>query len=402
MQTFEKFALGKPFAESPSCGKRAWAVRWAAPLAIACCLAIECATVDAVRAAQEVPVVTAVKASRGSPERVLRLPGTVHAFEEAVIFPRVSGYLKRWLVDIGDQVKAGQVIAEVDTPELDLQLAEAQQHLAQAEANLQLARVTAERYRSLREQDAVSAQEVDEHSSDLEAKTAMYRGVKAEIDRLRDFVTFKHVRAPFAGVVGARNLEKTARGALLDAGSRQPEAWLYKINLVDPLRVYVAVPQTYMTLIRKGTESEIAIREFPGRVYKGTVSRTSQSLDPASRTLLTEVQIPNPKGQLYPGLYANVKLLLTDEVAPVVVPGSAVLTGAGVSRVAVVDEHSRVSLRKVVLGRDLGKVVEILEGLKEGERVIASPGDTLADGTQVRLAADVPASAAAPARKKSQ
>ena len=230
----------------------------------------------------------------------------------------------------------------------------------------------------------------------------MYRGVKAEIDRLRDFATFKHVRAPFAGVVGARNLEKTARGALLDAGSRQPEAWLYKINLVDPLRVYVAVPQTYMTLIRKGTESEIAIREFPGRVYKGTVSRTSQSLDPASRTLLTEVQIPNPKGQLYPGLYANVKLLLTDEVAPVVVPGSAVLTGAGVSRVAVVDEHSRVSLRKVVLGRDLGKVVEILEGLKEGERVIASPGDTLADGTQVRLAADVPASAAAPARKKSQ
>ncbi len=334
---------------------------------------------------QEPPLVTAVKASRGVPERTLRLPGTVHPFEEAVIFPRVSGYLKRWLVDIGDQVKAGQVIAEVDTPELDQQLAEAQQRLAQAEANLQLARVTAERYRSLRAQDAVSAQEVDEHSSDLEAKTAMFRGVKAEIERLRDFAAFKHVRAPFAGVVGARNLEKTARGALLDAGSRDAAAWLYKINLIDPLRVYVAVPQTYMTLIRKGTDSEIEIREFPGRVYKGTVSRTSQTLDAASRTLLTEVQIPNPKGQLYPGLYANVKFVLTDEIAPVVVPGSAVLSSSGAARVAVVDERGHVSMRKVVLGRDLGKVVEIIEGVKEGERVISNPGDTLADGAPVRL-----------------
>jgi RND family efflux transporter MFP subunit len=335
---------------------------------------------------QEPQAVTVISAGRGTAQRNLELPGTVHPFEEAVIYPRAGGYLKRWYVDIGDQVKAGQVMAEIDTPDLDQQLAESQQRLAQAEANLKLAGITAERYRGLRSQDAVSAQEVDERSSDLDAKTAIYRAAKADVARLTEVSAFKSVRAPFSGIVGARNLEKTARGALIDAGSRQPDGWLYKINLINPLRVYISVPQAYMTMVRKGTESEIRIREFPGRTFKGTVSRTSQTLDPASRTLLTEVQIPNPKGELYPGLYAEATLRLAESIAPVTLPGSAVLTGSAGARVAVVDDRGRVSIRKVTLGRDLGKVVEILEGVREGERVIASPGDTLADGSMVRVA----------------
>lgn len=346
----------------------------------------------------EPPTVSVVAVTRAPSDKVLSLPGSVHAFEEAVIYARVTGYLKRWLVDIGEHVKAGQVLAEIDTPDLDQQLAEARQRVEQSAANLQLAQSTADRYRKLLLQQAVSPQEVDERVSDLQAKRAMYEGARANVERLRELAAFKLVRAPFSGVIGARNLEKTARGALIDSGNRQADGWLYRINLIDPLRVRVAVPQTYVALVHKGGDAQVSIREFPGRIVKGSVARTAETLDAASHTLLTEVFVPNPKGDLFPGLYADVKLSLSASQAPLVIPGAALLTGAGGARVAVLDDKGFIRMRKVRTGRDLGKVVEVLAGLSEGDRVIASPSDNWADGTRARLAPSTGAPASSPAK----
>ncbi|HZP92069.1 MAG TPA: efflux RND transporter periplasmic adaptor subunit [Burkholderiales bacterium] len=341
------------------------------------------------------PTVSVTVAQRGKPEQELDLPGNIIAFEEAPIYARVNGYVKSWRADIGDKVKAGQLLAEIETPELDQQLRQAEENLGQVKAKLNLARITAERYKSLLKDDAVSQQEVDQWAADYEARKADYAAALAEVSRLRELKSFQKVYAPFAGTIGERNLAKAARGALIDAGSREASGWLYKLYQTDPLRIYISVPQNYMPLIKQGISAAILVREYPDRKFTGKVTRTSETLDPSSRTLLTEVQVRNQDGALRPGMYATIQFKLVEPAPPIVVPGLAVLTGGDGPHVAVVDDRGVVHLRKVQLGRDFGKTVEVLSGVAEGERLVMSPSDILQDGTKVRILDPNPPSQAA-------
>lgn len=344
------------------------------------------------------PTVSIAVAQRGKADQQLELPGNIKAFEEAPIYARVSGYVKSWRADIGDKVKAGQLLAEIETPELDQQLRQAEENLGQVKAKLNLARITAERYTALLKDDAVSQQEVDQWAADYEARKADYAAAQAEVSRLRELKSFQKVYAPFSGTIGARNLDKAARGALIDAGSRDASGWLYKLYQTDPLRIYISVPQNYMPLIKQGISAAILVREYPDRKFGGKVTRTSETLDPSSRTLLTEVQVRNLDGALRPGMYATIQFKLVQPEPPIIVPGLAVLSGGEGSRVAVVDERGIVHMRKVQLGRDFGKSVEVLSGVSQGERLVMSPSDILQDGTKVRIADQNPPSLPAMAK----
>jgi membrane fusion protein, multidrug efflux system len=352
--------------------------------------------------ASSVPTVNVIVAHRGKAEQEVVIPGSVKAFEEAPIYARVAGFVKKWYVDIGDSVKAGQLLAEIETPELDIQLQQSEEILGQVRAKLNLARITAERYQGLLKDQAVSEQEVDERVAEFQARKADYAAAQSETRRLKEMKSFQKVYAPFNGKVGSRNLDKAARGALIDAGSRDPGGWLYKIYQVDVLRVFVAVPQNYVPMIREGGTADVLVTEFPDRVFPGKVTRKSSTMDPSSLTLLTEVQVPNKDGKLYPGMYAKVGFRMSDPTPPIVVPGAAVISGGEGPRVAVVDDKGMVSIRKVQLGRDLGKTIEIVSGCAEGERLVMNPSDTLHDGSKVVAVAladsrDAGAQPAAPA-----
>ncbi len=298
--------------------------------------------------------------------------------------------MKKWTVDIGSRVKAGDLLAEIETPELDQQLAQAQALVVQAKANAEIARITFQRYQGLVKLNAVSQQETDATSATNEARKADVLAAEAEVGRLSAMIAFQKIYAPFDGVIGARNLAKATTGALIDLGSHDAKAWLYRIYRMDPVRVYVTVPQVYLTMIKNGIAADVLVREYNDRAFSGKVVRNAASLDPTARTILVEIQVPNPDGLLLPGMYSTAHFKLVDPIPPIVIADTSIIVLDGATHIAVVDKDDIVHMRRVRLGRDFGKVVEVLTGCEAGERVIESPSDLLKEGMKVRVYAPKP------------
>jgi RND family efflux transporter MFP subunit len=329
----------------------------------------------------EIPV-SVTHPRRSSTAEHLTLPGNVQAFVETPIYARTDGYLKRWYVDIGGRVKEGQLLATIETPEVDQQLRQAQAAESQAQANLELARTTAERWQNLLKSDGVSQQEVDQNASAYKARQADEDAAKANVQRLMDMKSFQQVTAPFSGVITARDVDI---GALISSGNAKQ---LFRLAQIDILRVYVNVPETYAGDIAIGIPADVHIAEFRDRTFPGRVAHTSGAIDTSSRTLLVEVQVPNPRGELLPGSYAEVEFHLSAGSPPLTVPSSTLVFRSAGPQVVIVDAHSKAHLQTVSIGRDFGASLEILSGLLPTDSVIVNPPDSIFDGTPVAVQPD--------------
>jgi RND family efflux transporter MFP subunit len=338
-------------------------------------------TAQAEAGKDDLPTVLYVAAKRGSAKADMTLPATLYAMQETTIYARTNGYLRRWLVDIGDGVKAGQVLAEIEAPELDRELDQAHASRAQVKANLDLARVTAERYAALLKEEAVSPQEVDEKQGLYAARNADYAAAEANLRRLEQMKSFQRVVAPFAGTITARNVEV---GSLIQAGSASSSGWLFKLAQTDTIRVHAAVPQSSMRLVKPGMTVDLVVPELGEKAFAAKVMRNAGAFDPATRTMIVEMHVPNRGGPLLPGMYAQARLKLVNPEPSIQIPINALMVGGEGARVATVDASGVVQIKPVKVGRDLGKEVEIVAGLDENERVINNPRDSLANGTKVR------------------
>jgi len=331
---------------------------------------------------QAVPSVNVIIPAASGEVSSIALPARFEAYSKAPIHARTNGYLKRWYADIGTRVKAGQVLADLETPDLDQQLLQARADLATAKANEALAKTTAERWVSLLDSGAVSPQEVDEKKGDYEAKQAMTHAAQANVDRLIATRGFAHIVAPFAGTVTARN---TDTGALITEGGNNGPA-LFEVSDTRRLRLFVNVPQNYVGSIKAGTTATITVPEQPGKTYTATVESTSRSVDAASGAMLVQLFVDNQEGHLLPGGYANVSLKLPSTVAALSIPSSALIFDKSGLQVATVQADGKVKMKQVTLARDLGKTVELSSGVAATERIIDNPPDGIADGQVVRVA----------------
>ena len=329
-----------------------------------------------------VTTVNVVNPKPGDPVRDIRLPGITQAFIDAPIFARTSGYLKRWYFDIGARVKQGQLLAEIDSPEVDQQLQQARADLETAQANLRQAKITADRWEALLESGSVSKQETDAAVSALRAMKATVDSNAANVRRLEQLQGFEKVYAPFDGVVTARN---TDIGALIDAGSAAAARELFHMAAIQRLRVFVAVPEIYSRAARTGASAALTLDEYPGREFHGTLARNASAIDPASRTLLVEVDVDNPKDELLPGAYVFVHLKLPRQAPSVTVPANTLLFRSQGLQVGVVRD-GQAQLVPVTIGHDYGAIVEIVAGVQPTDQVIVSPSDSLTSGTRVRIA----------------
>jgi RND family efflux transporter MFP subunit len=322
------------------------------------------------RFAQQINKLTVdvVNAQRDEKPKDLILPGTFQAFKETTIFARANGYVKDWKVDIGDNVKEGQLLAEIETPELD-------QQVAQAKASYDIAKITADRWRDLVAKKVVSKQEYDQNQK-------AYEGAKANYEQLQKVQSFKQIVAPFDGKISTRSVDF---GTLVTAGSGNTGTALFGIVQSDPLRVYVFAPQENAPSIYQGLAAKIVLQEFPGEEFDGTVTRTAGALDPQSRTMQVEVQVPNHDGKLYAGMYGQVKFLLVDQNAPIVVPANAFLFRKEGAQVATIENKNRIHWQNIRVGRDFGDRLEVLDGLKENTKVVMNPTDDLREGIQVEV-----------------
>jgi RND family efflux transporter MFP subunit len=327
-----------------------------------------------------VPTVAVTTPQQAAPQQEIVLPGTMQAFADAAVYARVNGYLKRWTADIGARVQKGQLLAEIDTPELDQQLMQARADLATAEANARLAQTTAERYRDLIKTDSVSRQDLDNANGNLEAKLAAVESARAGVKRLEQLQAFRRIEAPFEGVITARNTEV---GALIDSGSNAKE--LFHVASMHTLRVFINVPEVYSRAAAPGLKADLTLKEFPDKQFTGTLVRTSNAIDVASRTLLTEIDVDNANGELLAGSYAEVHLKLPTPSTTMKLPVDAVIFKGDGLQVAMIDGANRVRMLSVVAGRDFGDSVEIVSGLSGRERVIVNPPDSLTDGQTVRV-----------------
>jgi RND family efflux transporter MFP subunit len=308
------------------------------------------------------------------------LPAEIRPLLDAPIFARANGYLKRYLVDIGAEVKEGELLAEIDTPELDQELAQARAQVAQAEAGVNLAKVTAVRWADLVKTTSVSQQEAAEKQSDLDLKNATLEAAKANVHRLEDLRSFGRVTAPFAGTITVRNVDV---GQLVSAtGNRE----LFRLAQTGTLRVYVRVPQMVARGIAPGQTAEVTIPELPGRVFSAKVVRTSGAMSADSRTLLTELELDNSKKEILAGSYAQVRFQESKSAPALTLPANTLLFRAEGPQVGIVDRNGQVELRKITLGRDFGSTVEILEGVTPADQVILNPSDSLVSGVVVRVA----------------
>ncbi|HKB92562.1 MAG TPA: efflux RND transporter periplasmic adaptor subunit [Opitutaceae bacterium] len=324
------------------------------------------------------PAVNVVLAQHASPDSELILPANVQAFQETPIYARTNGYLRKWNVDLGDSVSAGQLLAEIEAPEIQEELNQARAALEQADANLDIAKVSDERYQSMGKQGAVPQQDVDDRHAIYAARRADVHAAQANVQRLTDLQSFQTIMAPFAGKVSARNVEV---GALINANGTGKD--LFRIVQIDPLRIYINVPQAYMRAIHPGVIADLLVQEFPGRVFEGKVVRLAAAADPVSRRVLTEVQISNSKEELMPGMFGQVRLRLKLDAPALLIPSNAVMSGSNGATVAVVDAKNTIHLQKVTTGRDFGTQIEILTGTDDGARVVANPSDSLAEGMLV-------------------
>lgn len=369
---------------------------------------------------QALPRVEVIEVGASSKVSELQLPGNIEAVTEAPILARADGYIRRRLVDIGDRVTAGQPLAEIEAPELDHQVLQAKANVEQAQAaldqaianeqqgkaNLELARVTAQRWASLVAQGVVSKQDNDQYQAQYQsqlagvnalekaivAQKATIAAAEANLARLNEMQAYRIVKAPFAGVITLRNVDV---GALVTTGNTM----LYRIAQTGTLRTYVNVPQTNASSIHAGQPARISVTNLPGRSFTGTIARSANSLDPTSRTLLVEVQVPNPDGALMPGMYAQVDFSNSRANAPLLIPAEALMVRADGTQIAVVGPDSIVHLQKIVIGRDYGDRLEVMQGLQVGDRIIANPDDNAREGVKVDAveATEKPTAAAAPA-----
>jgi len=312
--------------------------------------------------------VNVVSAQRDRKPKELILPGTFQAFKETTIYPRSNGYVKSWKTDIGDNVKEGQLLAEIETPEVD-------QQLAQAKAAYEIAKVTADRWRDLVGKKVVSKQEYDQNEK-------AYEGARANYEQLQKLQGFKEIVAPFGGTISARNIDV---GTLVTAGTGNAGTPLFRIVQSDPLRVYVYAPQENAPSIHEGLKAKILMQEFPGQNFDGSVTRTAGALDPQSRTMQVEVQVPNHEGKLYAGMYGEVKFILADENAPIVVPANVFLFRTEGPQIATITKDNRIHWQKIHVGRDFGTQLEVLDGLAENTKAVMNPTDDLAEGIQVQV-----------------
>lgn len=331
-----------------------------------------------------VPAVAVVQPKRSAPAQEIVLPANVQAFADAPIYARTNGYLKRWYVDLGSRVKEGQLLAEIDTPEVNQQLRQSLADLATAQANLNLSRITADRYAGLLKTDSVSKQESDNAAGDYEAKQANLQSSQANVKRLRELQSFQKIYAPFSGVITARN---TDIGALIDSGSSGGvRNELFHVVQADKLRVYVSVPQVYSQAAKPGLTADLTLSEFPGRRFEGKLVRTANAIDPTSRTLLVEIAVDNPTGQLFTGSYAEVHLKLPTAASAFILPVNTLLFRAEGLRIAVVGDGQKVELKQITLGHDFGSEVEVIAGVNGNENVIVNPPDSVVTGETVRIA----------------
>lgn len=339
-----------------------------------------------VRSTDEGAVLTvAVAPAQSAPaEEEVVLPGTVQAEYDTPIFARTSGYVKRWVTDIGTRVKAGDLLAEIDSPEVDRQLRQAQADLLTAKANARVAEATARRVHALLPTESVSAQDDDQASSDAAAKVALVASNEANVERLQQLVGFERVVAPYEGVVTAR---ETDIGALINAGSGSgPE--LFRVADIRKLRIYVQVPQSYAPRVRPGVAVDLRFPEYPGRSFDAKLVRTANAIEPRARTLLVELEADNAKGELLPGGYTDVHFKLPGPDHGVRVAANSLLFRAEGPRVATVDNNGHVVLHEITLGRDFGALIEVTTGLEPGETVILNPPAALQTGAVVRIQKD--------------
>jgi len=334
-----------------------------------------------VTATSAIVTVNVVYPKIGAPTDEIILPGNTQAFTDAPIFARTNGYVKSWHIDIGTRVKKGQLLAEIETPEVDQQLQQARADLQTAQANLRQAQITADRWEALWKTDSVSKQETDVAVSALHAMKATVDSNTSNVRRLEELQGFQKIYAPFDGVITARN---TDIGALINSGASTPGQELFHLAAISTLRVFVAVPQLYSQAVRPGATASLTLDEFPGKIFSGTIARNSNSIDPASRTLLVEVDVDNRSGTLFPGAYVRVHLKLPQTVSSVTVPANTLLFRSEGLRVGVV-RNGRAELVPVTIGRDYGSSVEVLSGLLPTDSVILNPSDSLISGTTVRV-----------------
>jgi RND family efflux transporter MFP subunit len=367
-------------------------------------------TAEAREQEQARPRVEVIKVTRSAGKNTLQLPGNIQAITEAPVLARADGYIKQRMVDIGDRVRAGQPLAVIEAPELDEQVRQAQANLHQAraqvdqaganlrqgKADLELARVTAQRWANLVTNGSVSVQENDQYQAEYRSKLAsvdaleqaliVQRGgvaaAEANVARLENMKNYRTVAAPFDGVITLRNVDS---GALVNAGS----TLLFRIAQTGTLRTYVNVPQSDANSVHRGDAAQLTVSNLPDRQFTGTVARTANALDPASRTLLVEVHVPNATGALFPGMYAQVELTSARTDPPLSIPSNALVIRGNGSQVALIRQDNRVHLQKIEAGRDYGDRLEVMSGLKEGDTIIANPADVLDEGTEVEpIAAD--------------
>jgi RND family efflux transporter MFP subunit len=317
----------------------------------------------------------------GAPLQEIVLPGNTQAFTDTPIYARTNGYLRRWYFDIGARVKAGQLLAEIETPEVDQQLRQAQAQLATAQANYALAQSTAARWQFLMKSDSVSKQETDEKLGDLNAKKAIVDSAESNVRRLEETQRFQKIYAPFSGVITARNVDI---GALIDAGSNTPGRELFHLASINTLRVYVNVPEVYSRAALPGASAELTLDEYPGRLFHGKLVRNANAIDSATHTLLVEVDVANPKGELLPGAYVSVHLKLPGQIHSVTIPSNALLFRQEGLRAAIVRD-GKTQLVPIKIGRDFGHSVEVVAGLSGKDPVILNPADSIISGTPVNV-----------------
>jgi RND family efflux transporter MFP subunit len=329
-----------------------------------------------------IPTVSVIvpKVTPGAEE--IALPGNMQAFIDTPVWARSSGYMKAWYVDIGGHVKQGQLLAEIETPEVDQQLLQARAQLETAEANLKLSEVTADRYTELFKTDSVAKQDVDNAVQGEAAKQADVASAQANVSRLEQLVAYEKVEAPFSGILTARNIDV---GGLVNQGANTPGKELFHVASIDTLRTYVSVPEMYSQAAKPGVQAYLTLSEFPGRKFLGKVVRNANAIDQSSRTLLVEVDVKNSTGELLPGSYVSVHLRLSSNIPAVTVPSNTLLFRSEGLRVVRVKD-GKAELAPVIMGRDFGDTVELVSGIQPDDKVVVNPSDSITGGQKVSIA----------------
>jgi RND family efflux transporter MFP subunit len=332
---------------------------------------------------ETIPTVAVIHPQMEKPDEDLVLPGSLLAYEESPIYARTNGYLVKWYKDIGSRVKEGELLAKIDAPEVDQELNQSKAARQQIVAQLELAKISADRWENLRKTDSVSAQEADQQTSGYKQAQANLAAADANVHRLEQLEGFKEVYAPFSGVLTRRNVDP---GALINAGAQANGRELFDLAKIDPLRVYTNVPQLYALYIKVGAKAYITLQELPGQKFSAKVARTADAIDQSTRTLLTEVDVPNPDGRLLPGSLGEVHFAVGYGVDKVTVPVNAMLFRAQGAQVAVVGADNKIQLREISIGRDYGTTLEVLGGVSPSDQVVINPADSLENGQQVNVA----------------